>query len=51
VTAQADADHQANPDRLAGAKNRTRVYALAGDGRQAIIVRRAQDHFHRVAAL
>ncbi len=36
--------------RFAGAKNRTRVYALAGDGRQAIIARTAQDHSDRVAA-
>ena len=50
VTAQADQDYHGNPDRAAGARNRDRVYALAGDGRQGIYDRAAQDHFDRVAA-
>ena len=40
VIAQAYADHAA----------RDRVYALAGDGRQGVYDRAAQDHFDRVAA-
>ena len=50
VTAQADQDYHGNPDRAAGARNRDRVYALAGDGRQGMYDRAAQDHFDRVAA-
>jgi hypothetical protein len=50
VTAQADQDYHGNPDRAAGARNRDRVYALTGDGRQGVYDRAAQDHFDRVAA-